>query len=307
MKTSFKLLILTLFALGAGCIDNQELEPPTLTVSNDPEAYITFSWREPATVHINIQSEEDIERFTMTSKPLYWQMDSVFPPYTHFVDFDYDFTLKRGFEVKDSTAVVEFRAYSNGLFSEQLRKFKYEFNYPAIDSFDIELSANPLSGNCLLDIESQEAYAFTQYRNHHFDLVLVNERRVMWRNFGLSLASPDAEDYIRNYFIDYIPEWEYKAELSNVTFRKTRTGIVTDSYLTFDDLTPKILDDDDNLQYTCLGGDEAFGYGLSSLEVHQLYKIKMYNNKKAMINVMEIKGYGSQYPTVCLRVYYQKD
>ena len=118
MKTSFKLLILTLFALGVGCIDNQELEPPKLTVSHDPEEYITFSWREPATVHINIQSEEDIERFTMTSKPMYWQMDSVFPPYTHFVDFDYDFTLKRGFEVKDSAAIVEFRAYSNGLFSE---------------------------------------------------------------------------------------------------------------------------------------------------------------------------------------------
>ena len=307
MKTSFKLLILTVFALCVGCIDNEELEPPKLTVSHNPEEYIKFSWREPATVHINIQSEEDIERFTMTSKPLYWQMDSVFPPYTHFVDFDYDFTLKRGFDVKDSIAIVEFKAYCNGLVSEQHRKFRYEFNYPAIDSFDIEMSTNPYSGKCLLDIEEQEAYSFTQYRNNHYDLVLVNEQRVMWRNFGLSLASPDAVEYLRNYFIESHPECEYSAELSHLAFRGTRPGFVTDKYLSFDELTPKILDEDDNFIYTYLGDDQAFGYGICGLMLHKLYKIKMYNNKKAMINVLDIKDYASKYPTVSLRVYYQKD
>ena len=304
MKTSFKLLILTLFALGVGCIDNQELEPPDMQISYSDTQNIKFSWRQPAVLNVKIRSDEDIERFTLTSRPTYWQKDSVFPPYTHYVNFDLDFSLSRGFKVEDSTVILTFKAYSNDLCTEQFRRLKYVINYPAIDSFDIEMNPNPDSGKCLLDISSKRAYTYTQYRNCDFDLVLVKEDRTLWRSFGLALVSPNAEDYLKAYFKYRYPNLEYS---NDGTLKETKTAVILDSYKSWNDLSPKLVDADDNMLFYYLGGggEENLGFGLSGLTFQTMYKVVLHNKKKAMIKVLDIKDYASTYPTITLRIYYQ--
>lgn len=307
MKNTLKLLIFMFTAMMAGCIEDNELEPPEMTLSYCDTQYVKFSWREPAVINVKLKSEEDIERFTLTSKPAYWNKDTTFPPYTHYVDFDLNLSLGRGYVVEDSTVILTFKAYCNGLCNEQFRKLKYEFNYPAIDSFEVEMSPDPVNGKCLLDIESQAAYKYTEYRNRNFDLVMVKEDRVMWRNFGLGLASPASEHYLYEYFAYRVPQFEYNAELCNVPLRETLTGTYIESeYQTWADLTPKLLDTEEHMFYRYLAEDEAYGFGLSNLEIERpLYKVKLYNGKKAMIRITNILD--GDYPVVTMTVYYQKE
>ena len=115
MKNTFKLLIIALIGVVAGCIEDKELEPPQMTISYDPTEYITFSWREPAVINVKIQSDEDIEKFTMTSRPSYWTKDTTFPAFTHYVNFDLRLSLQQGYVVEDSTVQLTFKAYCNRL------------------------------------------------------------------------------------------------------------------------------------------------------------------------------------------------
>lgn len=309
MKKYLHLLILAIIAIAAGCIEDKELEPPQMTISYDPTEYITFSWREPAVLNVKIQSEEDIEKFTMTSKPAYWTKDSVFPPFTHYANFDLHLSLQQGYVVEDSTVQLTFRAYCNGLCEEQFRKLKYEFHYPAIDSFDVEMSPDPISGNCLLSIDDKEAFKYTEYRNRKFDLVLVKDTRKLYQKVGTAFASPTSEFYLYEYFKDKVPDFEYNADLSNLPFNETRTGTTSgEKYvrLTWDQLSPEIIDDENGFVLRYLNGeDENYGYGLDNIEISTFYKLKLNNGKKAMLRVMEIID--NTYPTVKIRVYYQKD
>ncbi|MBP5502948.1 MAG: hypothetical protein J6Y24_09205 [Bacteroidales bacterium] len=310
MKTTFKLLIIALIGVVAGCIDDSELEPPQMTISYDPTEYITFSWRNPATIHVNIKSDEDIERFTMTSKPSYWTIDSVFPPYTHVADFDINnLTLAKGFNVEDSTVQLTFKAYSNGLCNEQFRKMKYQIEYPPIDSFEVEMCADPIKGNCLLSFDDKEAFKYTEYRTRTFDLVLVKETRSLWRNFGLGLASPDAIEYLYNYFLEYVPaeiDYDYDADKSNLPLRKTITYKDAHPRTDADIITPQLVDSNERWPECYLGDDEGLGKGVSNLELQTLYKVKLQNGKQAVLKITEIKNYDSTYPTIVMTVYYQK-
>lgn len=314
MKTTFKLLIIALIGVVAGCIDDSELEPPQMTISYDPTEYITFSWRNPATIHVNIKSDEDIERFTMTSKPSYWTIDSVFPPYTHVADFDINnLTLAKGFNVEDSTVQLTFKAYSNGLCNEQFRKMKYQIEYPPIDSFEVEMCADPIKGNCLLSFDDKEAFKYTEYRTRTFDLVLVTDgvtnERALYNKVGTAFVSPTSEVYLHNYFEYNVPSFEYDAKQSGLPFRETCTGTsLGERYvrLTWDELTPEILDDESGLVFRYINGDtnEGYGYGLDNIEIGAFYKLKLYNGKKAMLRITNII-YGD-FPTVKMTVYYQK-
>lgn len=309
MKTTFKLLIIALIGVVAGCIDDSELEPPQMTISYDPTEYITFSWRNPATIHVNIKSDEDIERFTMTSKPSYWTIDSVFPPYTHVADFDINnLTLAKGFNVEDSTVQLTFKAYSNGLCNEQFRKMKYQIEYPPIDSFKVEMCADPIKGNCLLSFDDKEAFKYTEYRTRTFDLVLVKEDRPMLRDFGLGLASPNDTAYLKSYFEYRVPDidYEYDADLSNLPLRETITYKDAHPRTDADIITPQLVDSPERWPECYLGDDEGLGKGVSNLELQTLYKVKLQNGKQAVLKITEIKNYDSTYPTIVMTVYYQK-
>lgn len=306
MKTSLKILILTVFGLAMGCIENPELEPPSMTLSYTDTENIKFSWREPAVITVKLQSDEDIERFTLTSLPSYWQKDTTFPPYTHYAEFDLSFSLGRGYKVSDSSVALTFKAYSNGLCNEQYRKLRYKFEYPQIDSFDIEMSCDPVKGKCLLNIEEQAAFKYTEYRNRYFDLVFVKEDRIMWRSFGLALASPDAELYLNNYFNYKIPEYEYQSDLTPSGLRTTYTGTISnDAYLTWNDLTPQLVDTEERFLYRYLGDDENYGLGISNLQLQTFYKIKLHNGKKAILRITNI-DISDSYPKIQMTVYYQK-
>lgn len=306
MKTTHKLLLALFAAATVGCFDNQELEPPQMTLSYDPEEYINYSWRNPVAINVTISSEEDIERFVMESKPAWWGVDTTFPPYTHYANFDVPIKVAKGKIISDSVAILTFRAYCNGLCNEQFRKLKYEIQYPEIDSFDVEMSPDPINGNCLLSIEDKEAFKYTEYRNRNFDLVLVKEDRTLWRNFGLGFASPDAEKYLFNYFEYRVPDYEYNDELTNLHLRKSITYKYSDHSKSFEDLTPKMIDEDERWPESYLGDDEGLGRGLSNLELQTLYKVKLQNGKKAVLRITELQNYDSQYPTVVMTVYYQK-
>ena len=62
MKTTLKILIVMLVAMAAGCIEDRELEPPSMSISYTDTQSIKFSWRNPAVLTVKITSEEDIER-----------------------------------------------------------------------------------------------------------------------------------------------------------------------------------------------------------------------------------------------------
>ncbi|MCQ2975834.1 MAG: hypothetical protein MJ211_13620 [Bacteroidales bacterium] len=302
---SKNLILLTMLLGIYSCIDSQELNPPEMTLSYTDTENILFSWREPAIINVKITSEEDIESFSMFSKPNYWQKDTTFPPYTHYVDFNIPLSLGQGFVVEDSTIILTFKSYSNGLCNEQFRKLKYEFHYPELDSFDITLSADPKK-ECLLDIENQTAYRYTDYRNHFYDLILVNETRVLWRKFGLSLANPSAEYYLSEYYKELVPDFPYDEKESSVYFKNTTTGLIHDKTKSWLDLSPEMVDSEDGWIETFLGDDENFGSGLSNIQLQTLYKAKLHNGKKVMINVLDIHEIQSKYPTVDLRIFYQK-
>ncbi len=315
-----------------GCIDNVDINEPEITITpSDSAGFVYFSWREPITFTAKIKSEGDLNSAYLFSIPALWRDSVVFDKYTHETSVTFkQLEIGRGYSglPKDSIYYIHFVAQAGALKKEIIQRAKYHFNYPETDTFEITVSKSPLNGQCFIDIEKHVAYGWNDFytQNYHCDLVFFYERGntderkslknppYMITDYGF--VSPDAE-YLSGkdslmwqttsgylYFISY-----GAIDYTNVaeTQRNTEIGLIsrTLTLYTEDDqpyqqslswelLTDKIIDDlkDQGGWNSTFLGNEQMGNGVSNIQKKQLYAVKLYNGRMAIIYIDDTDNSG---------------
>lgn len=309
MKKNCLIFVCLMFSTLCGCLKPvEEFSVPEMTVSYSENDLIYFSEIQTASVNVKISCEEELVGFKMSCDPPRWHLDSVFKNYTHDAEFNLNFVHEKGFviEVPDSTYKLTFMAYTENDSVFARRTLKYKFVYPEIDSFDIELCADPAQP-CLLDIKNKCAYKYTEFATQNFDLVFINEQRIFYTTMGmsgLSFISPDAQAYLSGYFESVnkiLPPYEE----GYLTFRETKIGYVN----------PKAINNSLHVTDAVVGTEDGWsqvrmelegqdlGAGLHDVKRGTLYKCQLHDGSYAVI-VLNAKVPSES--KVVLRVYFQK-
>ncbi|MEE6208470.1 MAG: hypothetical protein VZR95_10490 [Alphaproteobacteria bacterium] len=187
-----------------------------------------------------------------------------------------------------------------------LRTLKYKLAYPEIDSFDIELYADP-DQPCLLDIKNKCAYKYTEFATHNFDLVFINEQRSFYTAMGmsgLSFISPDAQAYLSGYF-ESVNKMLPPYEEGYLTFRTTKIGYVNPKAINNDLLvTDVVVATEDNWTQVKMELEgQNLGAGLHEVKRGTLYKCQLHDGSYVVI-VLKERVYSES--KVVLKVYFQK-
>ena len=94
MKKRTLFTILLLLTLVYGCLKNEELSPPTITLSQGENEILNFSTIQSADVNVHIESGEELKKFTVVTRPMSSWTDTI-------IVFD-RFTLFRSFKSRAS-------------------------------------------------------------------------------------------------------------------------------------------------------------------------------------------------------------
>jgi len=312
MKKNVIILLCALVSIGYGCLKPvEEFSKPVMTVGYSEQDTIYFSEILTASINVKLECQEDLYGFKMYCNPPRWQIDSFFANYTHNAELNVNFSHTKGhvIESTDSTYKLTFMAFTEHDTIYANRTLKYKFEYPKIDSFDIELSANP-SNPCLLDVKNQCAYRYTEYSTHMYDLVLINERRPFYTSVGISgvsLVSPNAVSYLSGYFEDLnpsLPPYEEGA----LSFKETKIGYVHTTLINNSiKVTAEMIGSEDGWSQTKIQlGDQDLGYAYHDLKRGTLYKCELSDGKYIVFQLTNKANSNSADATVTLRVYYQK-
>ena len=316
----------------SGCIETYDIKEPSISISPcDSLGFIYFSYRDPIKFSAHIKSEGELNSAYLFSIPALWRDSIVFDKYTYETDVEFkQLEIGRGYNdlPKDSIYYIHFVAQAGALKKEIIQRAKYKFEYPATDTFEIEVSKSPLNGKCFIDIEKHVAYGWNDFttQNYHCDLVFFYERGntderktlknppYMITDYGF--ASPNSE-YIggrdsllwkttRGY-LDFISNGAIDFKEMSLTQRNTEIGMLskTLTLYTEDDrpyqqsiswelLSDKIIDelkDAGGWNITYLG-NEQMGNGVSNIQKKQLYTVKMYNGRMAIIYIDDTDNTG---------------
>ena len=295
-----------LLAFVCGCLKNEELPPPVMTISQGENEILNFSTINSADVSIHIESGEELRKFTTKTIPMSSWSDTtiLFDRFTHFADIDLSFRVWKGFKVStpDSLFEVTYTAYTDESDFSVSRKLRYRYIYPELDSFDVKVESAP-DGKCLLDIENRRAYKYIEYTNRNFDLVYVNEMEYDYK-FGTGLISPDAP-FLMRYFQHKYPSLVYDPSHK----RATECGVIADATLDWSKFNSAMLGDENNwVKSTRINAlPVADGVGVVSLDRGKLYKFRLNNGRYVMIQVLDRANVQfTESSVLTLRVYMQK-
>lgn len=306
MKTTKLLAILLLLAFVCGCLKNEPLPPPSITISQGEDEILNFSTINSADVKIHLESGEELRKFTTTTIPMSSWNDTiiVFDRFTHFADINLSFKIWRGFRLStpDSLFEVTYTAYTDEEEFSVKRKLRYRYIYPELDSFDVKVESAP-NGKCLLDIENRSVYKYLEYTNHNYDLVYVNEMEYDGK-FGIALISPDAP-FLMRYFQHKYPSLAYDPAQK----RHTQCGVIADATLNWTNFNSAMLGDENNCNWfdriNALPPQD--GVGVISLDRGKLYKFRLNNGRYVMINVLNrVDTQFTDKSEITLRIYLQK-
>lgn len=307
MKKSALLALLLLATLAYSCLKNEELPPPSITISQKEDTILNFSTINSADVSLHIESGEELRKFTTKTVPMSSWSDTtiLFDKFTHFADIDLSFRIWKGFKLSsnkaDSIFEVTYTAYTDEAECSVKRKLRYRYIYPELDSFDIKLESAP-DGKCLLDIENRAAYKYIEYTNHNYDLVYVNE----WNgdgNFGTGLISPNAP-YLMRYFGRKYPSLIYDPGLK----RATECGVIADGSLDWTSFNSAMLGEDNNwVKSTRINAlPEHDGVGVIDLQRNKMFKFRLNNGRYVMIQVLNREYENlTDKSTITIRVFFQ--
>ncbi|MBO7439152.1 MAG: hypothetical protein J6U21_05680 [Bacteroidales bacterium] len=309
MKKTKLFAIIMLLTVVCGCLKNEELPPPSITISQGENEILNFSTFQSAEVTVHLESGEELRKFTTQTVPMSSWSDTtiLFEPFTHFADIDLSFRIWKGFKLtsnkQDSIFEVIYTAYTDEDECSVRRKLRYRTVYPQLDSFDIKVES-AANGKCLLDIENRCAYKFVDYTNHPtFDLVYVNELQDDYK-FGTALISPDAP-YLMRYFQRKFPSLPYDPAKK----RATQCGIIADATLDWTDFNSAMLGDENNwVRMKRINAlPEHDGAGVYDLQQPKLYKFRLNNGRYVMIRVLNrVYPQFTEKSEITLRVYLQK-
>ncbi len=306
MKKNTLLATLLLATLVLGCLKKEELPPPTMTISQGADEILNFSTIQSADVSVHIESGDELRKFTTVTVPMSSWTDTtiVFDAYTHRADIDLHFRIWKGFSAKpDDIFEVTYKAFTDDTVCTLKRKLRYRYIYPELDSFDVKVESAP-TGKCLIDIENECAYKYTEYTNHNFDLVYVNEDNSNEGAFGTALVSPDSP-YLMRYFQRKFPSLLYDPAKR----RSTECGIIADSKLDWTQFNSAMLGEEDNwVRSTRINAlPTQDGAGVIDLQKNKLFKFKLDNGRYIMIRVLNrvYPQYGDM-SEVTLRVFIQR-
>ena len=290
-----------------GCLKNQELPPPVITISQAEDEILNFSTFQSATVNVHIDSGEELKTFdTWTTPRSSWNDTTiVFDPYTYTADINLSFRIQKGFVVskRDSIFDVAYTVHTEDTSCTVRRKLRYRFTYPELDSFDVKVESAMPNGKCLLDIDNRCAYKYTDYTNQNYDLVYVCEMDPNEFAFGTALVSPDAP-YLQRYFRRKFPSLSYRPEKP----RATQCGIIADSNIPWSSFNSAILGDENNwVQSTRINAlSPSDGVGVYDLQKSVLYKFRLYNGRFVMIRILDrVYPQYTDKSVMTLRVYLQ--
>lgn len=312
MKKYCFIFVCVLLLTVCSCLKKfEELALPVMDVSYSENDLIYFSEIQTASVNVKLSCDEDLLGFRMFSTPSRWYLDTIFDNYTHKAEFNLNFSHQKGhvFENADSTYKLIMMGYTEKDSIYAYRTLKYHFEYPEIDSFDVDLSANP-GLPCLLDVKNKCAYCYTEYPTHTFDLVFINERRPFYTSVGIagvSLVSPNAESYLNGYFSELNPLLPPYEE-GNLKFRESKVGYVH----------TKVVNNNLNITADMIGTENGWsqmkielegqdlGYAMHDLKRGTIYKCQLSDGSYIVFILIAKVNPNTPEAMVTLRVYYQK-
>ena len=291
MKNKALIAALMLITIVCGCLKNKDVPPPVMTISQAPDEILNFSTIQSADVEVRIESGNELTMFTTNTVPISSWSDTIvqFDPYTHRAVINLSYKAWKGLRVtsRDSIYDVTYTAYTEEDTVTLKRKLRYRYIYPELDSFDLKVESVP-NGHCLIDIDNRCTYKYSEYSQHSFDLVYVNEREADHK-FGTALISPDAP-YLKRYFQRVFPSMEYDAGPR----KSTQCGIIIDDIAhnkiyTWDDFSSSMLGDENNCNWfdRICSLSPMDGVGVYDLQRTKLYKFRLQNGRFIMIRVLE--------------------
>ncbi|MCR5455782.1 MAG: hypothetical protein K6F33_12415 [Bacteroidales bacterium] len=306
--TLFAILLLVSFV--CGCLKNEELPPPVMTISQGENEILNFSTIQSADVSVHIESGDELRKFTTITVPMSSWTDTiiVFDAFTHRADLNLSFRMWNGVTKlpKDSIFTVTYSAYTDDTVCSLQRKLRFRYVYPELDSFDVKVES-AATGKCLIDVENRCAYKYSEYTNHYYDLVYVCEEDPNEGGFRTALISPDAP-YLIRYFQRKFPSLLYDPAKR----RSTECGVIADEInkqYTWADFNSAMLGEKNNwtpfLQINTLPPQD--GVGVVDLQKTKLFKFKLDNGRYIMIKVLDrVYPQYTDQSIISLRVYMQK-
>ncbi|MBO4773034.1 MAG: hypothetical protein J5595_10900 [Bacteroidales bacterium] len=303
-RTLFTILMLT--TLVFGCLKNEELPPPTMTISQGENEILNFSTFQSADVTVHVESGDELTMFRTKTVPMSSWSDTIiaFDKFTHTADINLSFRIWKGFKVTqpDSIFEVTYTAYTEDTSCSLKRKLRYRVVYPQLDSFDVKVES-AATGKCLLDVDGRCAYKYAEYTNHNYDLVYVNEMEEEGK-FGPALISPDAP-YLMRYFQRKFPSLPYDPAKR----RSTQCGEIADATLDWSKFNSSMLGEENNwVRATRINSlPPQDGVGVISLQRNKLYKFRLDNGRYIMIKVLDrVYAQFTDKSVMTLRVYIQR-
>lgn len=290
MKKSTLFLIVLLASFMCGCLKNEELPPPVITLSQAEGEILLFSTIQSADVQVHVESGDELKFFRTKTVPMSSWSDTIiaFDPFTHFADINLSFKMWKGYRnmPNDSLFEVTYTVSTEDTSCSVKRKLRYRMVYPRLDSFDIQVESAPY-GKCLIDIDNRCVYTFLEYHNHSYDLVYVNEMSPNEGTFGTALISPDAP-YLMRYFQSKLGSAVYDPSGK----RHTSCGVVIaadDSDLDWSKFNSTMLGQDNNwlvsTRINALIPND--GVGVVDLQKNKLFKFQLYNGRYVMIKILD--------------------
>ncbi len=255
----------------SGCIKKQEIAPPELTVS--PDDTVDISYITPVYFTIKGFSNEDLEEFKVETTPFVYQFDTIFAPYTHFLDRRLKVTVPQYVENAPEDSIImitfalsdHFHKTTDTAYLHLVSGYKDVVRDTAVMEFpggDFYYSV----ADCTVTGLSTNA--------DKFDLVYATDA-----DMHSTIASPDAPWLVDALSAQNIP---YTVDDKNTTYINT-------SQVTFDQIDAQYLHYLDVPPHY-IGNSELNGYGVDNLQIGSVIVFKTAAGLKGAAKVLDING-----------------
>lgn len=268
MKKIYLFLITMLFF---SCFEKQTILKPTLVIL--PDTTVNISLISPVAFSLNGFSNEDLKNFKVETHPFIYKFDSIFPEYTHKLEYQLILTLPEVMNnlPEDSIINVTFTLTDYFNITEINQQLKVIYGFPSFISDSVTLVFDN-DTTMFFSFETGNVLSFNEIEDLNFDIVLVYDD-----DLGFILASPDA------FYVS--------PKMVEILYYYTTTGKKHTALSSF--LTSMDLIDAKFLYYMSVGdayidNNRANGVGVENLQVGDMLAIECSNGKKGVLEVYNI-------------------
>jgi len=268
MKKIYFILIITLFF---SCFEKQTMYSPTLTI--EPDSIENISPINPVEYILDGYASEDLTYFKVETYPFIYKFDTVFPPYTHKLEYELVLSLPEFLNnlPEDSIINVTFTLADAFNKTEIQRQLRVIYGFPAFITDSVTLVYEKDS-TMFFSFETGNVLNFDEIEDTNFDIVLVYDNVL-----GFILCSPDAF-YVSPKMVELQHYYTITGKKHTaITLFSTSMNLVDAKFLYYMSVGDAYIDN--NL---------ANGVGVESLQVGDMLAIKCDNGKKGVLEIYEI-------------------